>query len=310
MTDQYLRKVSLIVTTGSDGIDLSNFRIVFTTTQMDAEAPNTAAIRIFNLSDATAKQVKDEGQRVVLQAGYQNGNFGVIFEGSIKQFRSGRLNATDKFLDVLAADGDQAYNFACVNKSLKAGSKLQDQVDAILQETGKFDVETGSIPNSLGTGGTLPRGKVLFGMARERLNDVCDSAGTTWSIQNGKIVIIPLTGYAPGDIVVLNARTGMVGIPVATNDGISVKSLLNPKVKIGTRVQIDNKSIVTTNIKEQGFPRYSDLSFPASVSADGVYRVLVAEHTGDTLGNEWYTDLTCLAMDSSAQPGDAVKAYG
>lgn len=310
MSDQYIRKVGLIVTTGSDGIDLSQLRIAFKTTQQDAESPNRAVIRVFNLSDTTSKLVEKEGQNVVLQAGYVGGNFGIIFQGTIKQFRRGRLNATDKFLDILAADGDQAYNFAVVNKSLKAGSSLQDQVNAIAEATGKFDVTKGSIPNSLGTGGTLPRGKVLFGMARERLSDVSATAQSTWSIQNGKIVIIPLTGYAPGEAVVLNARTGMIGVPTVTNDGIAVQCLLNSRLAIGTRVQLDNSAITTQSIREQGFPGYSDLSFPASLSDNGIYRTLVVEHVGDTRGQEWYSDLTCLAVDGSASPDASVKAYG
>ena len=42
---------------------------------------------------------------------------------------------------------------------------------------------------------------------------------------------------------------------------------------------------------------------PAAVAADGLYRVLVVEYQGDTAGNDWYADLTCLAADGSAPAG-------
>lgn len=310
MSDQYLRKVGLIVTQGEEGLDLSNMRIWFRTTQMDAETPPGAYIRVFNLSQTTAQRVQKEFQSVVLQAGYENGNYGVIFQGTIKQVRRGRLNATDTYLDIYAADLDQAYNFGVVSKTLAAGSTQKDQVDAIMQQAASKGMSAGSIPNSLGTGGTLPRGKVLFGLARERLTDIANTTGCTWNITNGKVNIIPLTGYLQGEAVVLNAQTGLIGVPEATNAGIEAKCLLNPLIKLGTRVQIDNALINQTTINQQGFPRFTDLSFPASVTDDGFYRVLVVEHMGDSRGNEWESQLTCLAVDSSTQPDSSVQAYG
>jgi hypothetical protein len=36
------------------------------------------------------------------------------------------------------------------------------------------------------------------------------------------------------------------------------------------------------------------------VDADGVYKILCMDHTGDNRGNDWYTDLICLSVDPSA----------
>jgi hypothetical protein len=38
--------------------------------------------------------------------------------------------------------------------------------------------------------------------------------------------------------------------------------------------------------------------------------VLVAEYMGDSRGQEWYSDLTCLAVDPSAAADQSVQAYG
>jgi len=313
-SDQYLRKAGLLVSSDAgDGIDLSQLRIQFRTWAMDAETPPGAIIRVFNLADATAQQVQKEFQKVSLQAGYERGNFGAIFSGTIKQVRRGRLDAKDSFLDIYAADLDQAYNFGIVSKSLKAGASPADQAkastDAMQKAEGGSAVQ-GHTPESLGTGGTLPRGKVLFGLARERLTDIAATTGTTWSISEGKVNFIPLTGYLEGEAVVLNAQTGLIGVPEATNAGVEARCLLNPRIKLGTRVQIDNRLVNSVQVNQQGFPRFTDLSFPASVAADGFYRVLVAEHVGDTRDNVWETRLTCLSVDQSAQPGASVQAFG
>jgi hypothetical protein len=107
-------------------------------------------------------------------------------------------------------------------------------------------------------------------MARERLDDVADTSNTSWSIQNGQLVLIEETGYLSDEALVINAGTGMIGVPETTQAGIEVTVLLNPLIKIGTRVQLDNASINQLTIREQGFPRYSDLSFPANIANDGV----------------------------------------
>lgn len=308
MSRNYLRRTSLIVTAGAEGLDLSEMRIQFRVNQMDVDAPNTAIIRVFNLATSTGQQIQKEFQEVVLQAGYEDGNFAIIFKGTIKQVKRGRLNATDTYVDILAADGDIAYNFGVVNKTLAAGATPQDQVNAISEATSKFGVTQAD--NQGLVGGTLPRGKVLFGMYRDRMDDVSRTNSVTWSVQNGKIVVIPVTGYLPGEAVVLTSRTGMIGVPEATNDGIKVDCLLNPLIKIGTRLQINNKSINNTTIREQGFPRYTDLTFIASLSADGYYRALVVEHEGDNRGDAWYTHITCLNVDPTAAAGNSVQANG
>jgi hypothetical protein len=100
-TDQWLRKIRLFVLPPpssplNQGIDLSEMRIEFRVNAADVETPNTAIIRVYNLSEATATQVAGEFDRVILEAGYEDGNFGTIFQGTIKQFRRGRVSRTDK----------------------------------------------------------------------------------------------------------------------------------------------------------------------------------------------------------------------
>jgi baseplate hub protein gp41 len=303
------------------GIDLSNLRIQFKVTAMDVDAPPTATIRVINPSDNTAQRIQKEFQSVTLQAGYENGNFGVIFQGTILRVKRGRLNNIESFVDIMASNLDAVYNFGVVAKTLKKGASLLDQTNAIAASVNSSaaaqvggSLQYSNLPSDLGTGGTLPRGKVLFGMARDKLNDVSDTNGSTWSVgPDGKVQILKLTGYAPGEAVVITSTTGMVGVPEATTQGIEVKCLLNPMIKIGTRIQLDNASInQTTNNSAIGFPAYGDFQFFASESNDGTYRALVVEHEGDTRGPgaDWITSIVALNVSASAPPATSVLAYG
>jgi hypothetical protein len=92
----------------------------------------------------------------------------------------------------------------------------------------------------------------------------------------------------------------MIGTPRATDNGIIVRCLLNPLIQVGQRVQINNSDIFTTQVAQQGiYPNYGAQYYPATVTNDGMYRVLVIEHQGDTRGQDWFTELTCLAVDPS-----------
>ncbi len=312
MSQQYIRQVNLVVSkAGGAGIDLSNMRIVFKTFAPDADAPPTAYIRVYNLSSQTSLQIKKEFTQVSLQAGYVGGDVAMIFNGTIIQTKSGAEDAVTTYLDIMASELDLFYNQTVVNKTLAAGSTKADHVNAIITAAKDQGVSPGHIPDSLGTGGTLPRGKVMFGMGRDQMQTTADSAGMSWSMQNGQISLIPVTGYLPGEALLINSSTGMVGVPEATNAGIEVTVLLNPKVKVGTRVSINNEDITQTSINQQGlFPNYGSINLPANTNDNGDYKVLVFEHGGDTRGNEYYTKLTCLSVDSTSSANNSVAVAG
>jgi hypothetical protein len=112
MSELFGRKCSLIVgDTAGNGLELSALRVTFTVNKADNQSPAHAIIRVYNLSDDTARTVQKEFTRVALQAGYE-GDYGLIFSGTVSQVRKGRENPTDTFLEIVATDGDEAYNFA------------------------------------------------------------------------------------------------------------------------------------------------------------------------------------------------------
>ncbi len=318
MTQLYIRRANLVVTdSGGKGLDLSQMRIIFRVWAMDVDRPPTAMIRVYNLKQENSKKIAEEYESVKLQAGYEDGsNYGVIFQGTIKQVRRGRLNLTDSFTDIYAADGDIWRQYNWMNETLAQASQEQI-VDRIVSRAEENGVSRGQIDlTGAGQGGAfLPRGKVLFGLAAYSAGNAAASTNTTWFVQDGKINFVNRTGYLPGEIIKLNGRSGLVDFPEATLDGVEVKCLLNPKIKVGHRVQIDQKAInqlsAIKSPESGGFPNFSSVpTFPANVTADGIYRVLVVEHSGDNRGSEssdWFTYLTCLALDASAPADDCVK---
>jgi hypothetical protein len=305
-TRQYLRKLSVIVGTGASGLDFSDFRVTFSIRRGDFQTPNAADVRIYNVSDTTANRIKKEFTRLVIQAGY-DGNFGLIFDGTIKQVRAGRIDQRDSYVDVTAADGDQAYNFSTMALPLAAGTKPSDAVSAFVQAMTIGGISQGYTPE-LSTNGSA-RGRVFYGMTRDELREWAEAQDVLWSIQDGKLTLIPKTSYIPGETPIISPTTGLVGIPEQTQNGIRARVLLNPSLKIGQRIQLDS----TVNRFRYGLDVQSQasnalLASSIKTNADGFYYVMAADHFGDTRGNEWYTDLTCLAVDATVPPNMATQA--
>lgn len=301
---QYLRKCRLIVAgAGDEGLDLSALRCTFSIKRSDAQSPNTAEIVVYNLADATARRVRDEFTRVVLSAGYGE-NEGAIFEGTIKQVRLGRENGTDTTLMISAGDGDVAYTHGVVSTTLAAGASQGDQVSAAVAGMGEHGVALGHVSGLPAT--ALPRGKVMYGMSRDYLRQSAESSDATWSIQDGRVQVIPRRGVLPGSAVVLTAATGLVGMAEQTDKGVRAKCLLNPAIRVGGLVMIDNASVLEAALPAPSKSGEKEADKPAAIAADGLYRVLVVEYEGDTYGNDWYSVLTCLAVDASAPAGEEV----
>lgn len=317
MSDQgqlFPRKWNVTVATNEGaGLDLSEFHIKFKVNQSDVETPNWCDVRIYNLSDETSTRLLGkEYDRVQISAGYLNGPYGVIFDGTVKQTRRGRENQIDTYLDILAADGDQSYNFSVVNQTLAAGSSPEDTVKAL---AAAMNLPIGFLSDfrTVGNPQISIRGKTLYGLAKEPLRNLAQGQNARWSIQNGRMVFLSNSGYIVAEAVALNSKTGMISIPEQTQSGIRVRALINPKFVIGQRVQINNADIQSFQTQPTQLPgafatqTIANL-FP-SKAADGLYRIMVSEFIGDTRGNDWYSELICLAINAAVDPNSSVNPW-
>jgi len=311
-----------VITTETAGMD---FRMTFKVRHADSDTPGTAEIRIYNLSNATANKYIKEFNTVVLQAGYRNGHFGRIFQGTIKQYKKGRESAVDSYLDIFAADGDVAYNYGVLNQTFRKTDtkELQKAIADSMAKAG-IGARVGHLDdtNPPGTiGGIIPpaRGSVAYGLATDLGRELQRDTGNQFSIQNGVIQAIKSTKYKPGDIVVINSGTGMIGVPEQTQEGITVTCLLNPNIHVKQQVRLDNKSLNQYFLPGQNANSTIDRSFQstygkyammpqyyATIDADGIYTVLVIDHEGDTRGLPWYSHLVCLDVDPTAPLGISI----
>lgn len=306
MAQQWLRYCKLTVAGGGDSVDLSQLRIRFQVTQHNLQSPNVGDITVTNLSDQSVKRIKGEGTEVTLEAGYEE-NPGLIFKGQIIQKRSGRENPVDTYLNIIAQGGDQAYNHAVVSKTLAAGHTYRDQVMTAYEALKPFGITLGKIAD-LGDK-KMPRSRVMFGMARDILRTIAISTGTSWSIQNNELTVTKNNEPKEGGAIVLNSRTGLIGLPIQSIDGILVTCLLNPQVGPGSLIQIDQASVQEAKLSADYLATVNNAMIP-STADDGFYKCLVVNHIGDTRGDPWYTQILCLRADGKGPIPLSIASQG
>ena len=353
MSDQFIRKVGVII--GSplvqggasvdyatsktpipgERLDLSQFKIKFKTFNYDGEAPDHATIKIYNLNQDTVNSIISNANynTVVLAAGYENGNYGTIFSGEIRQFKVGKEDAVTTYLEILASDGDIFYNRGLFSGSFTSGTDMISQLNSLVN-----DYNTNKVPVLLAAGEPKPakltvdatavytqglynttnvRGKVWIGTARSALRNLASNLNISWRVQDGQIVLSDYQGYAEGEAVVLTPETGLVGIPEQTDSGINCRCLINPKIRIGGLIQLDDSFINQTKYSKNNTPavfggpatpepgqgtgvpynKISGIQNLVPISGKGWYRAYAVEHEGDTRGNEFYCNLTLLAVN-------------
>ena len=289
----YGRRYRIIVA-ANDGnaLDVSQLRCVFKINKsMDAD-PNYSEVAIFNLATGAENTMVKSGHRVFVEAGYEGDQYGLIFQGNVVQPVRSKEGGTTYKLTLYSLDGDGFANNSFVSTSLARGQDAQAILGVCLSEAGDT-IERGIISEGLSSA-KLSRGKVFFGQPQDYLRQLAKSQNTVLFLNDGQVNFVKATDLPPGEVIELNPSSGLVGEVTQNEDGILVKSLLNPRININTLIHISGEYV--NDFQVQKGQAVNTQRLPGG----GVYKVIKLTHTGDTRGNDWYTDMECIA-----QPGYA-----
>lgn len=307
MSEQWLRNCRLTVQINKDqpkALDLSEFHIYFHVAQPTSEQPKYAEIYIYNLSPNTmtllaGKDSEVKNTQVILEVSYGSDPLEVLFKGLVFQFRKGRENPTDTYLCILAQSGDFVKNFAVVNDSVPAGTSVNDMQGFFVKQFNANGIDTGEVPTL--TGQRYPRGRVFFGSLDRHISQFCKDNNINFSVDDDIFNAVPLGGYGLQTMQIITASTGMIGMPQLTTEGVIVNCLINTKMKRSGRVKIDLTNLQTANYDIQYGQQGVDQPFKTAklaTNAQGTFIIVSVEHFGDTRGNDWYTNLICVGIDS------------
>lgn len=249
----------------STGLDVSGLDIDFQVKRaLVMRQPNVCSIKVYNLSEATRKQVSGASNlSVSLSAGYQ-GQLEQIYFAETRAAWTERVK-TDWITHFEAGDGDKAMKARC-NTGLGGRIPIDIALQAIVKSLGIGPGNVSKIASGLQKQGfTTVQGGALRGSSARVLTDFCRSAGLEWSIQNGNLVISEAGGLTSDQIVVCSADTGMVNSPTVDSQGLlSAKMIIQPGIIPGALVQVQ------------------------SLFYNGAYRITRCHWEGSVRGQDWY----------------------
>ena len=314
-TDDVSVLTSEVPTGMGEGIETyaAGLRVHFIVNQTSYQTPNTLELTIYNLRDDVAKNLIKVDNYIVLQAGYEWGNAGTIFSGTIKMFKVGHETATDSYLKIYAGDGEPAYNNATNNNTLPKQTQPREQLRTMTEKFQQYQVPEDYIDQAVLTTPALLREHVQYGMTADLVRDFSQQNGATWYILNQKFNYLAPKRYKPGRIIDLNSASGLIGFPEVTPDGINVTCLINSAIEIRGLIQLNNKFInqyFMPGGESGGFsnwPSYGAQQYYWHLSGnqDGIYTPVVINYEGDSRGGPWYMYMQCLSV---GQAGDVLSA--
>jgi hypothetical protein len=284
--DLFGRRYRVIVAEkGTSGIDVTGLRCVFTVEKSMSAEPNRSVIQIYNLSAATQNKILSTGKRIIIEAGYEDSpQFGLIFDGDVIKALKRGVQGVDKITELIAQDGDLFLNSGFISVSYSAGQTTRSVLSQ-MAGVGDEEIVLGSVSDGL-KNTKLARGKAMFGQPKDYARMLAKTEGALFYVNDRQINLVKPADLPQGEIVDLSPASGLIGTPEQTETGVNAKCLLNPLLNVNKLVHIKNDDVQQSR------------DTAGTGLSTGVYRIIKLKHTGDTLGNDWYTE-----FEGIAQPG-------
>lgn len=225
---------------GEKGVSIRDHRVDFNVVYTsDAGEPPKAVIKIFNPPMNLAGLLKKDGPNFIsLAVGYQ-GNPTVVFAGRPPStgIKMSRTNS-DWILEVTANSGGEKYRSAVVSQALSGQLSFEGFVRDVIEQAdlkvGTLDLE--EAPDD------LPR--LVFEGSSFRLLERLAQIARCEVVFDGEYVhfLQANVGIPEGTekIPSFSSRKGsLIGQPVQTDKGLTIRALMDPRMRVGKRFEID-----------------------------------------------------------------------
>lgn len=236
---------------GGRGQTLSGLRIAFERTLTSAPKADPGLVRVWGLERRTLPLLVDVSDAVCrVVAGYESGRSpSVIMEGPIVP---GSLDSRGGITEWQVSDGGAALVAALVVESWPGQVRASQVLARIVARMG-----LALAPVRLPSDPLYGRGYVVQGDARRALTEVFGDCGCRWTIADGRVVPLPLTGPSRETAVLLTPESGLVEQPRRVDGGrVEAVSLLLPSMRVGDAFRLTADGVegdyVATEVTHRG----------------------------------------------------------
>jgi hypothetical protein len=198
----------------------------------------------------------------------------VIAEGHIRDVQHSR-EGNSVITTISCGDGDAALRKSTISETFPSGTSSKDVVESLFRRFEERGLTRGEweFPDDMKT---FNRPYSMCGSATREMDLLGRGNGFYWSVQNGSLEIIPSDGFLRGGSLI-SKTTGMIGIPVMTDNGVKVTALLNADFKPNRAV------VIRSDVLEMN-------------SQDDQYRIGKVNFEGDNEFGNFIADLHCESI--------------
>lgn len=269
-------------------------RIAFDVTKTIYRAPNVATIKLYNLTQDHEEAIRDEYKDLALDCGY-GGEAQGIFRGNIR-FVYAYREGNDRIVEIQAGDGDKDFKDGEVNFTLAAGHTDEDAIKRLLENMG-----TTVLGYVAGKNLTKAKilGKTYSGTVRRVMDVIARNNEAHWTIQDGKLSMVPVRSTLPNEAIRVDSNTGLLGTPQINDKGIALKVQLDPRMVPNGKIWLSNNEVKAAVFKPPMLLREEQKGSkaPIRLDPDGIYKLFVVNHKGDTRGGDWFSECKCVGLD-------------
>ncbi len=263
MNDFWLREIK-VNTAGLEFV-YPEFEIQFRVEFDDEAEPDIGIVELYNLKRETENKIK-KGRELILAAGY-HGDIGTVIAGKISDVYA-FPEGVDRVCEVEVLDATDDFLTRRISKTYKAGTKASQVLADILAMTG-LEIGRVSLPKDT----VYKNGKTVSGKIKDAAKKIVAEAGGRLYIKHGAVFAVP-RNYTGEVAVLLTKDSGLIRSPtrIDSDDGRiwEMESLLNYRIRAGTKVQVKSKT------------------------ANGTFRVVKGEHRSG--GDEHITRIEVAAL--------------
>lgn len=270
-----------------DGTKIDAPQLTFTVDNIFGGGVTYAEISIYNLNRdnrdlLTSRESREKaGYRdVELWAGYE-GNLSVIFRGIIRNAFKNSPDGIDQVVTMFCRSSGFEYENAKVSQTFGKQTPAIDVIRYVAKQFG-FPI---SVYGDFSSEPKYMMGLTISTDAKSSLNELAQTHGFVWDIENKKTVIIKLDAVRSEAMESYDPNSLLIGGTEVTDVGAKIVVNLNPSLIPYTYINIESLS-----------PRanYSGVYEREVNVRQGRYKIYQTTHTGDFAGDTWETRVQCL----------------
>ena len=228
-------------------LTLSGLRMTVDTVKPIGDAMGQLTMRVFGLSQdvmnrytsiGTVNLAYKAGNRITVSAGDDGSTPSLIFSGMIMEAWADYAGAPDVAFNVVAFSGGEALLKTIPVSSFKGETDVAEVMRGLATQAG-LQFEDGGVK--------VKRASPYYpGTVLQQIRACAQEADIWHSIELGKLVIWPKNAVRPGDIPLISPSTGMVGYPLLNSKGATIKTLFDPRIRIGGAVRVESSLPMAT----------------------------------------------------------------